>query len=62
MSKKVTVKTSPPNKHVVDAGGHCRLCMRTGAELKGPCPGYKTAAEYVDWTKQKPVPKKGKNR
>lgn len=38
----------------------CDKCARVGADLKAPCPGVKTAAEYVDWSRQRKQPRKGK--
>lgn len=41
---------------VIAPGENCSLCFRVGAELNTECPGYKTAAEYVEW-KQRSKPK-----
>lgn len=54
----------PFKQHTIGSSGACRLCLRDGAELKaGPCPGYQTAAEYIDWLNAKrQAPKKGKKK
>lgn len=54
MAKKAEVKRRAHK--VVPSGELCSLCFRTGAELNIECPGYQTAAEYVEW-KQRSKPK-----
>lgn len=44
------VKAPARRAHQVHSlASHCALCWREGAELNTECPGYKTAAEHVEW-------------
>jgi hypothetical protein len=52
MSKKATAKAVASHQ-----GEPCKKCLRTGAELTTPCPGYQTAGEYIQWKRQ---PKKAR--
>lgn len=47
-------QSSKPGHHAIHQldGNKCTLCLRSGAELETPCPGYTTAAEYVEWKKR----------
>lgn len=56
MKKKTAVAATP---HDIRKGV-CESCKRKGAELRAPCPGYKTAGECVDWTKPLPKVKRSK--
>jgi hypothetical protein len=61
MKKTKGTETSKPGHHQIHGADptKCALCMRSGADLNTPCPGYQTAAEYSAMkSKTKPKGKK----
>lgn len=51
MAKRTPVKAQ--SGHDLSPNGVCMKCMRSGADIQIPCPGYQTAGDYLEFTKQK---------